>query len=187
MGLFQGSKCLLVCALLAVRALLFSLSWVLLGKRYWFLPNIFSDDVNTLKELFRVLPTKDEEDPPKWTSRILAVFLAAGFVWILARHGPGEDQRKRMSGKVKNTLHEWLEWNPAAISGNVTEAANASSANVTGDVNLTEGVAEPNVEAEGGSVGIEDVLDMGGAREEQEQEERHEEGEVDVEHQRQEL
>ncbi|GAQ81259.1 Membrane component of ER protein translocation complex [Klebsormidium nitens] len=131
--------------LLLVRAVIFSLSWMLLGKRYWFLPNIFSDDVATIKELFRVLPTKDDEDPPKWTSRILAAFLAAGFVWILARHGPGEDQRKRMSGKVTNTLHEWLEWNPAQISGNVTAAANVTSPNVTEDANLTEGIVDEKV------------------------------------------
>lgn len=140
-----------------MRSLIFSLSWVLLGKRYWFLPNIFSDDVATIKELFRFLPTKDEEDPPKWTSRILAAILAAGFVWILARHGPGEDQRKRMSGKVTNTLHEWLEWNPAQISGNVTAAANATSPNVTGDMNLTEGFVDEKVGPEKAAVGEDDL------------------------------
>lgn len=130
----------------AVRSLIFSLSWVLLGKRYWFLPNIFSDDVTTVKELLQILPTKDEEASPKWSSRLLAAILAAAFVWILARHGPGEDERKKMTGKVKNTLHEWLEWNPAQLGGNVTEAGDVFQGNGTERGNLSEGIGKAGVE-----------------------------------------
>jgi hypothetical protein len=145
----------------AVRSLIFSLSWVLLGKRYWFLPNIFSDDVTTVKELLQILPTKDEEQSPKWSSRLLAVILAAGFVWILARHGPGEDERKKMTGKVKNTLHEWLEWNPAQLGGNVTEAGDVLQGNGTERGNFSEGVGEAKAGVENASLGEEQNTEAG--------------------------
>ena len=78
----------------AVRLAIFGALWIILGKRVWFFPNILVEEV-TLRELFRFLPNKDEEERPKWTARLLFALLAVLFILLLRHHAPDEAARAR--------------------------------------------------------------------------------------------
>ena len=78
----------------AVRLAIFGALWIILGKRVWFFPNILVEEV-TLRELFRFLPNKDEEERPKWTARLLFAVLAVLFILLLRHHAPDEAARAR--------------------------------------------------------------------------------------------
>ncbi|CAN6919117.1 unnamed protein product [Brassica oleracea var. botrytis] len=104
---------LMILSLLFVRAVAFGGMWILLGKRVWFFPNILAEEA-TLKELFRFWPKKDEEEPPKWRSRLFYTVVAVVVVMLLRRHAPDEAARARMS----NIIDDVLEWSPKlALSG----------------------------------------------------------------------
>ena len=79
---------------LAVRAAVFGVLWIILGKRIWFFPNILAEEA-TLSELFRFWPKKDEEEPPKWTSRLFYAMLSAVVILLLRHHAPDEAARSR--------------------------------------------------------------------------------------------
>lgn len=78
----------------AVRALIFGATWILLGKRIWFFPNILAEEA-TLRELFRFWP-KDEEERPKWTARLFFAVVAALVILLLRHHAPDEAARARL-------------------------------------------------------------------------------------------
>ncbi|KAF2540707.1 hypothetical protein F2Q68_00032198 [Brassica cretica] len=104
---------LMILSLLFVRAVAFGGMWILLGKRVWFFHNILAEEA-TLKELFRFWPKKDEEEPPKWRSRLFYTVVAVVVVMLLRRHAPDEAARVRMS----NIIDDVLEWSPKlALSG----------------------------------------------------------------------
>ena len=81
---------------LTVRFAIFGVIWVLLGKRIWFFPNILAEEAS-FKELLRFWPepNKEDEKPPKWTSR-LAFALVLGLVtWFCVHYAPDEAARTR--------------------------------------------------------------------------------------------
>lgn len=79
----------------AVRAAIFSVLWLTLGKRVWFLPNILAEEA-TLSELFQFMPDfKDDEPRPKWSTRIAFGVVAGLLIWFVAVHGPNEQARQR--------------------------------------------------------------------------------------------
>ncbi|KAF2584311.1 hypothetical protein F2Q70_00036871, partial [Brassica cretica] len=86
---------LMILSLLFVRAVAFGGMWILLGKRVWFFHNILAEEA-TLKELFRFWPKKDEEEPPKWRSRLFYTVVAVVVVMLLRRHAPDEAARVRV-------------------------------------------------------------------------------------------
>lgn len=79
----------------AVRAIVFGTLWIALGKRVWIFPNILAEEA-TLRELFRFWPQKDEEEGPKWTSRLFYAVVAAVVILILRHHAPDEAARARL-------------------------------------------------------------------------------------------
>lgn len=79
---------------LAVRATIFGIIWILLGKRVWFFPNILAEEA-TLRELFRFWPKKDEEERPKWTARLFYAVVAVLVILLLRHHAPDEAARAR--------------------------------------------------------------------------------------------
>ena len=78
----------------AVRAAIFGALYIILGKRVWFFPNILAEEA-TLRELFRFCPQKDEEERPKWTTRIFYAVLAVLVILLMRHHAPDETARAR--------------------------------------------------------------------------------------------
>ncbi|KAK9072815.1 hypothetical protein SSX86_009250 [Deinandra increscens subsp. villosa] len=108
---------LLILCLLLVRALIFGVSWILLGKRIWVFPNILAEEA-TLRELFRFWPQKDEEEKPKLTARIFYAVVAVLAILLLRHHAPDEAARARYQKRVSNIIDDVLEWDPRlALSG----------------------------------------------------------------------
>ncbi|KAJ0806072.1 putative translocation protein Sec62 [Helianthus annuus] len=108
---------LLIICLLLVRALIFGVSWTLLGKRIWIFPNILAEEA-TLRELFRFWPQKDEEEKPKLTARIFYATVAVLAILLLRHHAPDEAARARYQKRVSNIIDDVLEWDPRlALSG----------------------------------------------------------------------
>lgn len=79
---------------IAVRAAIFGILWVLLGKRVWFFPNINAEET-TFRELIRFWPEKDEGERPKWTSRLFYALVAIFVILLLRHHAPDEAARAR--------------------------------------------------------------------------------------------
>lgn len=78
-----------------MRATIFSVLWLTLGKRVWFLPNILAEEA-TLSELFQFMPDfKDDDTPPKWSTRIAFGTAAGLIIWFVVVHGPNEQARAR--------------------------------------------------------------------------------------------
>ncbi|KAL5566658.1 hypothetical protein UlMin_029822 [Ulmus minor] len=108
---------LLLLSLLLLRATVFGLCYTLLGKRVWFFPNILAEEA-TLQELFRFWPQKDEEERPKWTTRLFYAVVAMLVILLLRHHAPDEAARARYQKRVSNIIDDVLEWSPRlAISG----------------------------------------------------------------------
>ncbi|KAI7737685.1 hypothetical protein M8C21_027854 [Ambrosia artemisiifolia] len=121
---------LLILSLLLVRALIFGVSWTLLGKRIWIFPNILAEEA-TLRELFRFWPQKDEEEKPKLTARIFYAIVAVLAILLLRHHAPDEAARARYQKRVSNIIDDVLEWDPRlALSGMMDS--------MQSDVNVTE-------------------------------------------------
>ena len=78
----------------AVRATVFGALYIFLGKRVWLFPNILAEEA-TLGELFRLWPNKDEEERPKWTTRLFYALLAVLVILLLRHHAPDEAARAR--------------------------------------------------------------------------------------------
>lgn len=77
-----------------VRATAFGLLYIAIGKRVWFFPNILAEEA-TLRELFRFCPKKDEEERPKWTTRLFYALIAVVVILVLRHHAPDEAARAR--------------------------------------------------------------------------------------------
>ncbi|XP_050370475.1 uncharacterized protein LOC126788520 isoform X2 [Argentina anserina] len=130
---------LLFLSLLLLRGAIFGALYIILGKRVWFFPNILAEEA-TLRELFRFCPQKDEEEQPKWTTRIFYAVLAVLVILLMRHHAPDEAARARYQKRVSNIIDDVLEWDPRlALSGmmekqplfNETEASNATDEEVT--------------------------------------------------------
>ncbi|PSS14546.1 Translocation protein like [Actinidia chinensis var. chinensis] len=85
---------LLIIALLLVRAAIFGATWIMIGKRVWFFPNILAEEA-TLSELFRFWPKKDEGERPKWTARLFYAIVAVLVVLLGRHHAADEAARAR--------------------------------------------------------------------------------------------
>ncbi|TYH56452.1 hypothetical protein ES332_D08G019800v1 [Gossypium tomentosum] len=108
---------LLILSLLLLRAAIFGAAWIVLGKRIWFFPNILAEEA-TLRELFRFLPKKDEEERPKWTARLFYAIVAVLVILLLRHHAPDEAARARYQKRMSNIIDDVLEWSPSlALSG----------------------------------------------------------------------
>lgn len=123
---------LFIVSILLLRAAIFGILWVLLGKRVWFFPNINAEET-TFRELVRFWPEKDDGERPKWTSRLFYALVTVLVILLLRHHAPDEAARARYQKKVSNIIDDVLEWSPKlAISGmiekhtvsNMTEASN---------------------------------------------------------------
>ncbi|KAJ6797867.1 uncharacterized protein M6B38_156765 [Iris pallida] len=108
---------LFIATLLLVRGAIFGALWIVLGRRIWIFPNINAEET-TFRELIRFWPKKDEEERPKWTSRLTYAIVVMLFVMLLRHHAPDEAARARYQKKVSNIIDDMLEWSPKlAISG----------------------------------------------------------------------
>ncbi|WCJ36883.1 translocation protein-related [Euphorbia peplus] len=129
---------LLILSLLLVRATIFGVLYIGLGKRIWFFPNILAEEA-TLRELFRFWPKKDEEERPKWTARLFYALLAVLVILLLRHHAPDEAARARYQKRMSNIIDDVLEWSPRlALSGMMEKqppVVNATSATDDGNVN----------------------------------------------------
>ncbi|TQD77406.1 hypothetical protein C1H46_037049 [Malus baccata] len=131
---------LLFLSLLVMRGTIFGVLYIVLGKRVWFFPNILAEEA-TLRELFRFWPKKDEEERPKWTTRVFYAAVAVLVILLLRHHAPDEAARARYQKRVSNIIDDVLEWSPRlALSGimenmqtvvNSTEPSNATEEEVT--------------------------------------------------------
>ena len=83
-----------LCFNIVVRGTIFGALYIILGKRIWFFPNILAEEA-TLRELFRFWPKKDEEEKPKWTTRLFYAGVAVLFILLLRHHAPDEAARAR--------------------------------------------------------------------------------------------
>lgn len=108
---------LLMVSMLSIRAAIFGVLYVVLGKRIWFFPNINAEET-TFRELIRFFPKKEEGEPPKWTSRLFYAVVSVLVILLLRHHAPDEAARARYQSKVSNIIDEMLEWSPKlALSG----------------------------------------------------------------------
>ncbi|XP_057549935.1 uncharacterized protein LOC130828137 isoform X1 [Amaranthus tricolor] len=147
---------LLILCLLMLRATIFGVLWILLGKRMWIFPNILAEEA-TLSELFRFWPKKDEEDPPKWTSRLFYAVVSVVVILLLRHHAPDEAARARYQRRVSNIIDDVLEWSPKlALSGmmnqqtegvNVTNFQNESTSGSGSDSDLPPHPGGVNVDS----------------------------------------
>ncbi|ESR59369.1 hypothetical protein CICLE_v10015746mg [Citrus x clementina] len=149
---------LLILSLLFVRAAIFGMIWILLGKRIWFFPNILAEEA-TLRELFRFWPKKDEEEKPKWTARLFYAVVAVLVILLLRHHAPDEAARARYQKRMSNIIDDVLEWSPRlALSGMMEkqpDVANATEANGTfsdGSKTNPDEIVPPDADAETGNV-----------------------------------
>ncbi|XP_028758737.1 uncharacterized protein LOC114717711 [Neltuma alba] len=125
----------LILSLLLIRATVFGVLYIILGKRYWFFPNILAEEA-TLRELFRFWPKKDEEERPKWTTRLFYAGVAVLVILLLRHHAPDEAARARYQKRVSNIIDDVLEWSPSlALSGMMEKQQNV--ANGTGFSNTS--------------------------------------------------
>ncbi|KAF7816040.1 translocation protein Sec62 [Senna tora] len=124
---------LLILSLLLIRATIFGALYIILGKRIWFFPNILAEEA-TLGELFRFWPKKDEEERPKWTTRLFYAIVAVLVIMLLRHHAPDEAARARYQKRVSNIIDDVLEWSPRlALSGMMEKQQNVVNATGSGD------------------------------------------------------
>lgn len=134
----------LIFGVLLIRWLVFLVIWILVGKRIWFFPNILAEEA-TLAELFRFMPDtgKDEEPPPKFTTRFVVCAFSAIVMWLSVRHAPDEKARARYRKKVGNIIDDVLTWSPAMLSGSKTAPSNSTIFVATPPENKTESKTKP--------------------------------------------
>ncbi|KAG5027439.1 hypothetical protein JHK86_023353 [Glycine max] len=114
--------------------------------RIWFFPNILAEEA-TLRELFRFWPKKDEEEKPKWTTRLFYAGVAVLFILLLRHHAPDEAARARQK-RVSNIIDDVLEWSPTlALSGMMDKQQNV--ANATGSADASKNGPEDAAPADG--------------------------------------
>ncbi|KAI0516416.1 hypothetical protein KFK09_009091 [Dendrobium nobile] len=155
---------LFIVAMLSIRAAIFGVIYVLLGKRIWIFPNINAEET-TFRELIRFCPKNSEGEPPKWTSRLFYALLSVLVILLLRHHAPDEAARARYQSKVSNIIDEMLEWSPKlALSGmlekqqpvfNATEKSHPVGGNWSGD---SKGAADLSDGTED-EVPVTDVID----------------------------
>ncbi|KAJ4971677.1 hypothetical protein NE237_004776 [Protea cynaroides] len=138
---------LLIFTVLLLRCVIFGTLWIILGKRVWIFPNILAEEA-TLQELFRFWPQKDEEEKPKWTSRLFYAIVAVLVILLLRHHAPDEAARARYQKRVSNIIDDVLEWSPRlALSGMMDKQQTV--VNATESNSSTEGTS--SYQYEGGS------------------------------------
>ncbi|KAG5138562.1 hypothetical protein AAZX31_08G325300 [Glycine max] len=137
----------LILSLLLIRGTIFGALYIILGKRIWFFPNILAEEA-TLRELFRFWPKKDEEEKPKWTTRLFYAGVAVLFILLLRHHAPDEAARARYQKRVSNIIDDVLEWSPTlALSGMMDKQQNV--ANATGSADASKNGPEDAAPADG--------------------------------------
>ncbi|KAI4304815.1 hypothetical protein MLD38_040280 [Melastoma candidum] len=138
----------LILSLLLIRATIFGALYIILGKRVWFFPNILAEEA-TLRELFRFWPKKDEEERPKWTTRLFYAILSMLVILLLRHHAPDEAARARYQKRVSNIIDDVLEWSPRlALSGMMEKQPTVLNVTET-NTNLTDG-SQPSGEPSSG-------------------------------------
>ncbi|CAI0412573.1 unnamed protein product [Linum tenue] len=136
---------LLILSLLLLRATVFGTLYILLGKRVWFFPNILAEEA-TLSELFRFWPQKDEEERPKWTTRLLYTVVAVSVILLLRHHAPDEAARLRYQKRMSNIIDDVLEWSPRlALSGFMDKPQDVANVTDSGS-NYADGSGEAQPE-----------------------------------------
>jgi translocation protein SEC62 len=152
----------LIFGVLILRAAIFTVFWLILGKRIWFLPNILAEEA-TLSELFHFMPDlKDEEPPPKWSTRIAFAAVAGVLIWFVAVHGPNEQARARYQKKASNIIDDILTWKPQALSvftgkvDDLNETVIDAPESAEGEVPET-GSKRTTIPEEAGSEGEDDI------------------------------
>ncbi|KAJ6750801.1 hypothetical protein OIU85_001348 [Salix viminalis] len=144
---------LLILSLLSLRATVFGALYIVLGKRVWLFPNILAEEA-TLGELFRIWPNKDEEERPKWTTRLFYALVAVLVILLLRHHAPDEAARARYQKRMSNIIDEVIEWSPSlALSGMMEKqppVVNATEPNDFTDSGQTESEKVPPAGDEGG-------------------------------------
>lgn len=117
---------LFIMIMLLVRAIVFGVLWILLGKAVWFFPNINAEEV-TFRELIRFWPKKEEGEGAKWTSRLTYAIITVVAILLLRHHAPNEAARARYQKRVSNIIDDVLDWNPRmALSGNMNATETTS-------------------------------------------------------------
>eukprot|EP00270_Netrium_digitus_P012256 TRINITY_DN3966_c0_g1_i4.p1 TRINITY_DN3966_c0_g1~~TRINITY_DN3966_c0_g1_i4.p1 ORF type:complete len:410 (+),score=123.32 TRINITY_DN3966_c0_g1_i4:227-1456(+) len=118
----------LIFGILFLRWAVFGIIWIAVGKRVWFFPNILAEEA-TLLELIRVMPldAKDEQPPPKLTTRLSVAAFTGFCIWFCVQHAPDQQTRARYRRKVTNIIDDVLTWTPGMLAGNTT----SSTANTT--------------------------------------------------------
>lgn len=150
---------LLILSLLFVRASIFGALYIILGKRVWFFPNILAEEA-TLGELFRFWPSKDEEERPKWTTRLFYAIVAVVVILLLRHHAPDEAARARYQKRVFNIIDDVIEWSPRlALSGMMEKQPTVVNATEPNH-NFTDG-SKSNSDTGGGEASQEQSGDSG--------------------------
>ncbi|OAE19963.1 hypothetical protein AXG93_1520s1370 [Marchantia polymorpha subsp. ruderalis] len=160
----------LIFGVLFARWAIFGIMWIFFGKRIWFLPNILAEEAS-LSELFKFWPEKSKEDdvPPKKTTRLAFALLTAASLWVVLHHAPDEAARSRYHKKVSNIIDDVLEWKPnlAALTGNSAEKVviNETLQNETAaSESFSEDLVEPDTQTADGL--LDDVIEDSSLQEE---------------------
>ncbi|KAG6682738.1 hypothetical protein I3842_13G157900 [Carya illinoinensis] len=150
---------LLILSLLLLRATIFGILYIVLGKRVWFFPNILAEEA-TLRELFRFWPKKDEEEQPKWTTRLFYAIVAVLVILLLRHHAPDEAARARYQKRVSNIIDDVLEWSPRLALSVMRDKQQTVTNATEPNSSFPDANQSPEETAQSESVGEESVSDQ---------------------------
>mmetsp|Transcript_28214 Transcript_28214/g.79644 ORF Transcript_28214/g.79644 Transcript_28214/m.79644 type:complete len:382 (-) Transcript_28214:130-1275(-) len=149
----------LIFFILIFRAAIFSFIWVLLGRHFWILPNITSDElgiVESFQPLYAITVGDDgrELPAPQWYSRFGVGIFVATALYGLHEYAPDKGRVKTSLGQAHNSLLDFLNLHEPGMmkiaDSGLNVSMNMSAAAVNATVNATdagETAEEPRAES----------------------------------------
>lgn len=118
----------LLISLLIIRLVLFGSIWLILGKHFWLLPNVMSDELPVV-EAFKPLYTMDKDaKKPDLLSRVVALVGAGLVFWALYRTGPDGSSVRQATQRAHDDLLEFFNLAaPKQLSANQTNATESNT------------------------------------------------------------
>eukprot|EP00873_Tetraselmis_striata_P027652 jgi/Tetstr1/447916/TSEL_035224.t1 len=132
----------IIFGMLFVRAVVFAVVWVLLGRHFWLLPNVTSDELGIAESFSPLFEFSLEEDgsevaAPHWAARLGMGLLCGASMYALHEYAPSHGSVKTGLGKAHDSILDFLNLHDPGMM-KITDTA---SANVTAGEGSSEGDA----------------------------------------------
>lgn len=126
----------LIFGLLFVRAIVFSIAWIVLGRHFWLLPNVTSDELGIVDSFFPLYEFSLDYDgselpTPHWATRLGTGLLVVATCYGLHEYAPSKGSVKTGLGKAHDSILDFLDLHDPGMK-KITDAANATM-NTTAD------------------------------------------------------